>query len=126
MDTRFEALRVDIRYLVCVKKPQSGRTVKRSEYEHLVEELQTRMATDEAKALYKLRKQTVELGFADLKVHRELRRFSGKGLSRARTEVGLLVLAHNGLTVVRTLETPRKTVAYKRDDLYRIDGEGNV
>ncbi len=95
----------------CVQNPQSGRTVKRSEYEHFVEELQARMATDEAKALYKLRKQTVELSFADLKAHRELRRFSGKGLSRARTEVGLLVLAHNGLTVVRALETPRQLAA---------------
>jgi len=95
----------------CVQNPQSGRTVKRSEYEHFVEELQARMATDEAKALYKLRKQTVELSFADLKAHRELRRFSGKGLSRARTEVGLLVLAHNGLTVVRALETPSKLAA---------------
>ncbi len=94
-----------------MQNPQSGRTVKRSEYEHFVEELQARMATDEAKALYKLRKQTVELSFADLKAHRELRRFSGKGLSRARTEVGLLVLAHNGLTVVRALETPRKIAA---------------
>ena len=73
--------------------------------------LHARMATDEAKALYKLRKQTVELSFADLKAHRALRRFSGKGLSRARTEVGLLVLAHNGLTVVRALETPRQLAA---------------
>jgi hypothetical protein len=90
-----------------VKNPQTGRTVKRSEYEHLVEALQSRMATEQAKTLYKLRKQTVELGFADMKTHRELRRFSGKGLRRARTEVGLLALAHNGLTVVRALETAK-------------------
>lgn len=92
----------------CVKNPQSGRTVQRSEYEHLVEALQVRMATEHAKTLYKLRKQTVELGFADMKAHRELRRFSGKGLRRARTEVGLMVLAHNGLTVVRALETSKE------------------
>jgi hypothetical protein len=90
------------------KNPQAGRTVKRSEYEHLVEALQVRMATEQAKTLYKLRKQTVELGFADMKAHRELRRFSGKGLRRARTEVGLMVLAHNGLTVVHALETSKE------------------
>ena len=89
----------------CVKNPQAGRTVKRSEYEHLVEALQVRMATEQAKTLYKLRKQTVELGFADMKAHRELRRFSGTGLRRARTEVGAMALAHNGLTLVQALET---------------------
>lgn len=92
----------------CTKNPQAGRTVKRSEYEHLVEALHIRMATAQAKALYKLRKQTVELGFADMKAHRELRRFSGKGLRRARTEVGLLTLAHNGLTLVHALETVKE------------------
>lgn len=50
------------------------------------------MATAEAQALYKQRKQTVELANADLKVHRGLRRFSGRGLRRAATEIGLAVL----------------------------------
>jgi hypothetical protein len=36
----------------CVKNPQAGRTVKRSEYEHLVEALQGRMATEQDKTLY--------------------------------------------------------------------------
>ncbi len=48
-----------------------------------------------------VRRQTVELGFADLKEHRMLRRFSGRGPKRARTEIGLAVLARNLLVVSR-------------------------
>jgi len=50
------------------------------------------MATAVAQALYKQRKQTVELANADRKTHRGLRRFSGHGLRRATTEIGLVVL----------------------------------
>ena len=50
--------------------------------------------------LYKKRGQVVELGYADAKEHRGLRRFHGRGLARARLEVGLLVLAHNVLAVL--------------------------
>ena len=57
------------------------------------------MATAEAQALYRLRKQTVERGFADVKEHRALRRLSGRGLTRARIAVGLVVLVHNLRTV---------------------------
>jgi len=38
------------------------------------------METAEAKAVYRLRGQTIEIGFADVKEHRGLRRFSGHGL----------------------------------------------
>ena len=57
------------------------------------------MQTPEAKAIYRQRSQTVELRFADAKAHRGLRRFSGRGLTRVRIEVGLMVLAHNLLVV---------------------------
>ena len=90
----------------CTTNPDRGRSVKRSEHEELVEAHRRRMATDAAKSLYKLRRQTVELGFADLKEHRMLRRFSGRGEQHARTEVGLAVLVHNLLIVGRA---PPKT-----------------
>ena len=57
------------------------------------------METPEAKAIYGKRCRTVELRFADTKEHRDLRRFSGRGLERARIEVGLCVLAHNLLVI---------------------------
>jgi hypothetical protein len=84
----------------CTQTPAQGRAVTRQEHEELIEALRARMAQPEAQALYRLRKQTVELVNADLKQHRKVRRFSGRGLARARCEVGLVVLAHNLLTLV--------------------------
>lgn len=79
------------------------------------------MATPQAKALYKLRGQTVELSFADIKGHRSLRRFSGCGLTRARTEAGLITLAHNGLTVQKALQNLSFPNGEKsRDSQYRF------
>ena len=79
----------------CTRTPAKGRTVSRMEHEDLLDALRDRMATGEAKQLYKQRSQTVELNYADMKEHRGLRRFHGRGLSRAKGEVGMLVLAHN-------------------------------
>lgn len=89
----------------CTSNPQRGRTVKRSEHEALVVAHRERMATDDAKELYKKRKQTVELGFADMKEHRATRRFSRRGLTRARSQIGLLVLANNMLAYHRATIT---------------------
>lgn len=79
----------------CTPNPEAGRTISRGEHEHLIEALRQRMQTAEAKALYRLRRQTVELANADLKEHRKIRRFTGRGLAQAEAEVALLVLAHN-------------------------------
>jgi transposase len=85
----------------CTAKPTSGRAVTRLEHEELIEALRARMTQPESQTLYRLRKQTVELVNADMKEHRKLRRFSGRGLTRARCEVGLMVLTHNLLTLVK-------------------------
>lgn len=79
----------------CTPAPAKGRSVSRLEHEDLVDELRARMQTPEAKQLYKLRRQTIELRYADLKEHRQLRRFSGYGLSHARAEIAASVLAYN-------------------------------
>ena len=90
------------RQAACSSNPNRGRSVKRSEHETLVDAHRARMATTEAKTLYRLRCQTVELGFADFKQHRSMRQFSGRGRSRAQRQVGLTVLVHNLLVVHRT------------------------
>lgn len=86
----------------CTRSPRKGRTVSRLENEELLDALRERMQTSEAKALYKLRSQTVELTYADFKEHRGLRRFRSRTLQRAKTQVALSVLAHNLLTLERT------------------------
>ena len=85
----------------------AGRTIKRNEHEDLIVAHQAKMKTPEAKTIYRQRGQTVELRFADTKTHRDLRRFSGRGLEQARIELSLCVLAHNLLVVWRA--SPRKT-----------------
>jgi transposase len=86
----------------CTMSPRSGRSLRRSQHEELVEQHRARMKSDQAKATYRLRGQTIELGFADFKQHRRLRRFCGRGLAKARAELGLAVLVHNSRYVAAT------------------------
>jgi hypothetical protein len=79
----------------CTNRPQSGRMVVRSEYEEEVDRHKTRMQTDEARALYKKRKEQIERRIADSKQHRDLRRLSMRGQAGAKLQVGLTVLANN-------------------------------
>ncbi len=88
-----------------------GRQIKRLADEPLVEELRQRMATAEAKELYKLRKQTIELEFADMAEHRGLRRFCGFGLEQAETQVALLVLLHNLKALLRLRQAAAQAAA---------------
>jgi transposase len=83
----------------CTTAPDKGRSIGRMENEDLLDALRQRMDRDDVKLLYKLRSQTVELNFADLKEHRGLRRFHSRGLSRVTTEVAALVLIHNLLSI---------------------------
>jgi hypothetical protein len=91
----------------CTRTPQKGRSVSRMEGEELLDALRARMARPEAKRLYKLRSQTVELNFADVKEHRGVRRFHCYGRSRVTGEVGAVVLAHNMLWVASRLAAAR-------------------
>jgi transposase len=85
----------------CTKSPQRGRTIKRLGEENLVEALRKRMASEEGQALYRLRGQTVELGFADTKCRRGLGRIGGFGTAVAARQAGWSVLAHNALALMR-------------------------
>jgi hypothetical protein len=85
----------------CTRSPKKGRTIKRHEHEGLVEALQKRMASAEAQELYRLRKQTVERIFADLRRHRGLEQLRSYGRARAQIQMGLLVLAHNALALAQ-------------------------
>jgi transposase len=90
----------------CTSAPHKGRTIKRSEHEEKVEALRHRMQTPAGAALYKKRGQSVEPRIGDLKEHRGLTRFGGFGLALALMQVGLLVLVHNGLLLLRPRVQP--------------------
>jgi transposase len=85
----------------CTAVPHKGRTIKRHEHEDKVDALRQRMRTPEGEALYKKRAQTIEPRFADLKEHRGLRCFASFGKVLAAIQVGLLVLVHNALWLMK-------------------------
>ena len=78
---------------------RKGRQIRRSEHEELIQAHRAKMKTPEAKSLSRLRGQTAERGFADLKEHRGVRRISGRGLHVAHTDVGLSFVLNNLLAV---------------------------
>lgn len=96
----------------CVKDPDKGRTVKRLEGEEIIEAHKEYMKTDEAKAVNRLRGSVIERCFGDAKKHRDLRCLHGRGLKRAKAEIGLVVLVQTALT----LERLRKKNANPREN----------
>jgi transposase len=89
----------------CVRDPEKGRTVKRLEGEEIMEAHKEWMKTDEAKAVNRLRGSVIERCFADAKQHRHLRCLHGRGLKRAKAEIGLVVLVQTSLTLARLRKT---------------------
>ena len=95
----------------CVDNPHRGRLIKRLEGQELLDAHREKMKTDRAKKIYRTRGQVIERAFADAKQHRQGRRFHGRGLQRAKAEVGLLVLAQNFLAILRLRKKRQKEVA---------------
>lgn len=87
----------------CTTSQKQGRSIQRSEHDDLIAAHRAWMETTQAKSVYRLRGQTIEIVFADVKEHRGLRRFSGHGLARVRAEFALDVLLHNLLGVHQLL-----------------------
>jgi transposase len=99
-----------LRREACTSSSKSGRSVNRLEHEDLVDELRVRMQTPEAKELYRLRRQTIELRYADLKQHRQLRRFNHYGPRRARAQIGAAVLAYNLLILQKNQKSAKMPI----------------
>lgn len=85
----------------CLRPHSASRTIKRLEGQELLDAQRKKMADPEVQSRYRLRGETVELDFADIKGNRHLARFHGRGPSRARTETGLMVVAQNLLRLDR-------------------------
>lgn len=91
---------------------KGGRMIKRTEGEELSERQRERMTTVRAKALYRLRGQTVELCFGDAKGNRRVDRYHGRGESRASCETGLMIVAQN---LLRLDKLQRAVVNYSEN-----------
>jgi transposase len=85
----------------CVRDPEKGRTVKRMEGEERIEAHKEWMKTEEAKEANRLRGSVIERCFGDAKRHRNLRCLHGRGLERAKAEIGLIVLVQTAMTLAR-------------------------
>jgi transposase len=83
---------------------KQGRVVKRYEGEEALERLAQKMQEPANKEIYRLRGQTVEPGFGELKRHRGLTEFRCFGKPRSRAQAGLTILANNALSIARALE----------------------
>ena len=78
--------------------------MKRLEGQELLDAQRAKMKTPEGEAKRKRRGQVIERAFADAKEHRDLRKLHGRGLERARAEIGLVVLAQTALAIHRLTE----------------------
>jgi hypothetical protein len=88
----------------CVRDPNRGRTVKRLEGQELLDAHREKMKTAEGQAHRRRRGQIIERHFADAKEHRHLRRLHGRGLHRARAEIGLVVVVQTALAIKKLRE----------------------
>jgi transposase len=88
----------------CVQDPEKGRTVKRLEGQELLDAQRAKMKTPLGEAKRKRRGQVIERTFADAKEHRNLRKLHGRGLERARAEVGLVAMVQTALMLHRLKE----------------------
>lgn len=85
----------------CCTNPAKGRTVNRDQYEDHRERMRQRMASEEGRARYKLRRQTVEPRFGMLKAALGVRRLMRRGLQKVRVEFSLLCTAMNMKVLLR-------------------------
>lgn len=97
----------------CLRPGATCRTIRRLEGQELLEQQRRKMADPDVQARYQLRGQTVELAIADCKANRQMTRFHGRGLARARTETGLMVVAKNLLRLDRLERNRLKTEGIK-------------
>jgi transposase len=95
----------------CTSRPDKGRTIERRQGQEVLDEVAARMRTEQGKKEYKKRKQTVEPRHGDMRTHRGLTHFHGHGLEQGHSQVGLLVLANNGLALLKAREQRKSQAA---------------
>lgn len=93
---------------VCTKDGRQGRALEIGPYEDAVRAHRAWMATEEATAVYRQRKELIEPVFGVLKEELGARRFLLRGLANVRAEWTLLATAFNLRTGVRLWQRERE------------------
>jgi transposase len=92
----------------CFKNKKDFRTITALPHDKLINQIKEKMQTPEGKLIYKLRKQTVEIAFADIKYNKKLIEFLTRGVERVKTEFNLVCSASN-LIKINNLIKKKKT-----------------
>ena len=99
-----EAAELDVTLYAPLPKPRNGDTrdphLPREDDSEAVAAWRTRMATDEAKQIYKQRAATAETVNADAKAHRGLDQLAVRGLGKALGVACLFALTYNTLRLI--------------------------
>ena len=99
-----EAAELDVTLYAPLPKPRKGETrdphAPRDDDSEAVAAWRQRMATNEAKVIYKQRAATAETVNADAKEHRGLDSFALRGLTKVLGSAGLFVLTYNVLRLI--------------------------
>ena len=82
-------------YKRACSKNNDFRTITALPHDKLVNRIKEKMQTPEGKETYKLRKQTVEPAFGDIKHNKKLRDFLLRGVEKVKIEFDLGCVAHN-------------------------------
>lgn len=80
---------------LCTKNKEGIRIVKMYPFEEAREQMKEKMNTNEAKEIYKLRKQIVEFVFGDIKENKGAISFLTRNLETVKTEFNLMSTANN-------------------------------
>ncbi len=88
----------------CCKKV-NYRTITALPHEKIVNRIKEKMQTEEGKEVYKLRMQTVEPAFGDLKHNKKFRDFLLRGIEKVKIEFSLACIAHNLVRINNLLRT---------------------
>jgi len=78
----------------CCKNAKS-RKIHATPENKLLYRMKLKLNTEEGKAIYRFRKQTVERSFGDIKHNKKFRRFLLRGLEKVKIEFDLTCIAHN-------------------------------
>jgi len=100
----------------CAKK-KNYRTITATPNDKVFNQIKARLQTPDGKAAYKLRKQTVELAFADIKQNRKLREFKLRGLPKVKTEFNLSCIAHNLVKINNLLKKKSRGITHSSQSL---------
>ena len=80
-------------------------------HDKLINKIKDKMQTEEGRALYKLRQQTVETAFGDIKHNKKFRDFLLRGIGKVKIEFNLVCLAHNFVMINNLMKKRRVNLA---------------